>query len=177
MWIILFIHCCCPTRHSYQMKWTIFLIQSLIGDWKEKKVSFFPHDAGGSSLFKVCLRVGLAGNFYIVPFWSNVEANQHITPMRSHMLLCFHTAPEGSEELEMALKKKMAYHSTVTDEPSPRERFFSFLLSLCHSRCVGICFPAISRCCRATLMCLTSCGHKTLSKIGSSKALSPPPFF
>lgn len=71
----------------------------------------------------------------------------------------------------------MAYHSTVTDEPSPRERFFSFLLSLCHSRCVGICFPAISRCYRATLMCLTSCGHKTLSKIGSSKALFPHPFF
>lgn len=136
---------------------------------------FSPRDAGGSSLFKVRLRVGLAGNSYVVPLRSNVEANQNITATRSHMRLCFHTAPEDSEELETALKKiknkKMAYHYTVTDEPSPRERFFSFLLSLCHSRCVGICFPAISRCCRATLMCLTSCGHKTLSKIVSSKAL------
>lgn len=158
------------------MKWTIFFNPIFDRRLKRKNVSFFPRDAGGSSLFKVRLRVGLAGNFYIVPFRSNVEANQNITPTRSHMLLCFHTAPEGSEELEMALKK-MAYHSTVTDEPSPRERFFSFLLSLCHSRCVGICFPAISRCCRATLMCLTSCGHKTLSKIVSSKALFFLSFF
>lgn len=44
-----------------------------------------------------------------------------------------------------------------------------FSSSLCSSRCVHICFPAISRCYSET-MCLTSCGHKTLSQIVSSKA-------
>lgn len=53
----------------------------------------------------------------------------------------------------------------------PREEIHIFLSGLCRSRCVGICFPAISRCYSETLMCLTSCGHKTLAKIVSSKAL------
>lgn len=56
-----------------------------------------------------------------------------------------------------------------------REEIHIFLPSLYCSRCVGICFPAISRCCSETLVCLTSCRHKTLFKIVSSKALFKSP--
>lgn len=60
---------------------------------------------------------------------------------------------------------------------SSKEEIHIFLPRLCWSRCVRICFPAISRCYSETPMCLTSCGHKTLSKIASSKALFSFSFF
>lgn len=51
------------------------------------------------------------------------------------------------------------------------------LTGSCRSRCVGICFPAISRCYSQTPMWLTSRGHKTLARIVSSEPPPPSSFF
>lgn len=124
---------------------------------------------GGNSLFKVTQSI-----------WQKRNLQFHISmgKVRS-LLLCtliwtsagFYTAHRRcvAENLK---QHKMSHESSVFWWISSTEEIHIFLpRCLCWSRCVRICFPAVSRCYSETPMCLTSCGHKTLSKIVSSKAL------
>lgn len=154
-------------------KWSgHFLIQSVIWRWR-KKIKNIPCSFMQEGTH--CLKWAYKSDRkpQIVLFQTSMGSNQIITRMDSHMLISFRHHSESSERL-CGWELETAQNELWLDSfwwTLSREEIHIFLPSLCHSRCVGICFPAISRCYSETLMCLTSCGHKTLSKIVSSKAL------
>lgn len=107
--------------------------------------------AGGNSLFKLDLLFGGATTFK--------NSDQHGVKSDQHCFLPWREA------------QNLKRDKIGSDEQRSGKRSILFFLICCQSRCVHICFPAISRCYSYTPTCLTSSGDKALSKIVSFKAI------